>query len=170
MTLRRFTVLVLVCLLGAAVPASAELKLPAIFGSNMVLQAESPVPVWGWADKGAKITVAFAAQSASATAGSDGKWTATLKAMKASARGRTLIVTSSIGNGKLEIGNVLVGEVWICSGQSNMSWSVRQAVDAEAEAAAATYPNLRLFTVPRRPAASPKDDCVGAWSPCTSSW
>jgi len=166
MNLRRAAVLVLACLLCASAPARAELWLPAVFGPNMVLQADRPVPVWGTDDKGATITVTFAAQSATAVAGADGRWKVTLKPMKPSAKGRTLVITSSIANRQSTIPNVLVGEVWVCSGQSNMGWTVKQSANAEAEIAAAKYPDIRLFTVPRRASSTPQKDCAGSWSSC----
>ena len=133
----------------------------------MVLQAGRPVPIWGWADKGARITVTFADQEKTAAADKAGKWTVKLDPLKTSAQGRTLTVKSSIDNRKSTIQNVLVGEVWVCSGQSNMGWTVRQSANAEAEVAEAKYPNIRLFTVSKRPSSSPQKDCAGSWSPCT---
>jgi len=118
------TVLLLTLTLCLLTPAAqAELRLAKIFTDNMVLQRELPAVIWGWADKGAKITLTFAGQSQTATAGDDGKWTVKLTPLKASAEGRALTVQSSIDNQKSTIKNVLVGEVWLCAGQSNMNRS-----------------------------------------------
>jgi len=170
MTSRYRIGLVLACVLALAASASAELKLPSVIGPNMVLQTDQPVPIWGWEQvdaSGADITVTFAGQSKTAKTDANGKWMIKLDAMKPSATGRTLTVQSSIGKGKLELANVLVGEVWICSGQSNMGWTVKGSNNAAAEIAAAKYPNIRLFSVPHTTAATPQSNCGGSWAPCS---
>ena len=93
----------------------ADVKLASIFGDGMVLQRELSVPVWGWAEAGEAVTVSFAGQTKSVTAGDDGKWTIKLDALKASADGASLKIA---GKNSIELKDVLVGEVWICSGQS----------------------------------------------------
>src|SRR5687767_4205780 len=93
----------------------AELKLPAIIGDHMVLQQKQANPIWGWDTPGTKITVTFAGQTQTATAGADGKWTVKLAAVPANATPQTIAIT---GTSKREIKDVLVGEVWMCSGQS----------------------------------------------------
>ena len=115
-----------VALSAGAAPAAVE---PAhIFCDHMVLQRDKPAPVWGWADKGEKVTVKFAGQSKTATAGDDGKWMVTLEPLAASAKGRTLTIA---GATTVTISDVLVGDVWICSGQSNMGRSVSRSVIPE---------------------------------------
>ena len=99
----------------------ADVKLPPVIGSGMVLQREMAVPVWGWAEAGEEVTVSFAGQTKKTKAGNDGKWTVSLDPLKANGNGSALTVT---GKNKITLENVLVGEVWICSGQSNMEWSV----------------------------------------------
>ena len=94
----------------------AEVKLPAVFGDHMVLQQQQSNPVWGWDAPGTKMTVSFAGQNYSATAGKDGKWTVKLAPLPANATPQTLTVAGSTTR---EIQDVLVGEVWLCSGQSN---------------------------------------------------
>jgi sialate O-acetylesterase len=110
------------CFLGGSVFA-AEFRLGSPFSDHMVLQRAKPVAVWGWANAGEKVTVAFAGQSKSAKAGSDGKWTLKLDALAASAEPRSLIVSGDEGR-KVEAKNVLVGEVWLVSGQYNMAMTV----------------------------------------------
>jgi hypothetical protein len=121
------------CRLGmSAAPQETRLKAPAIelgapFCDNAVLQREMRVPVWGWSKPGARITVEFAGQKKSAEAGADGKWMVWLDPLKASFEPRTMTFTSSIGNRQSSIGNILVGEVWMASGQSNMQWKVQKS-------------------------------------------
>src|SRR5262250_12502 len=124
--------------------ARADVKLPALISDGMVLQQGMPAPLWGWADEGESVTVEFQNQKVTAVA-KNGKWMVKLKPLKA---GGPFTLTVS-GKNKIEFKNVLVGEVWICSGQSNMEWRLRQSDNAEAEIAAAKYPMIRLFTVPR---------------------
>ena len=124
---------------------SAEVKLPNVIGSDMVLQRDLPVPIWGWADNGEEVTVSFSGQTKTAKAGDDGKWMVKLTALKASAKPASLTIK---GSNEITLENILVGEVWICSGQSNMEWSIRQSMNAQEEIAASNHPNIRLFNVP----------------------
>lgn len=152
----------LVTLLGLLLLATAALatvKPHALFSDGMVLQRGIAVPVWGSADTGEKVTVEFNGQSVS-TVAADGKWMVRLKPLKAGGP-----FTLKIND--LEIKNVLVGEVWICSGQSNMQWSLRQTDNAETEIANAKYPMIRLFTVPRSEVDKPVTDINAAWKECT---
>jgi sialate O-acetylesterase len=143
----------------------AAVKLPGVFGDNMVLQRDRAVPVWGWADKGEEVTVKIAKQTRSAKAGEDGRWQVTLEKLNV---GEPLKMKIKGSSGKeIVFSNVLVGEVWVCSGQSNMEMGVGACNDAKAEIAAADYPNLRLFTVQKNKAAQPADDVKAAWLPCT---
>ena len=105
----------------------AEVRLPKIFGSNMVLQRGQDVPVWGWADAGEQITVSIGDASATAKAGKDGAWKLAMPSMDA---GGPHVVTVK-GSNTLTLENVLVGEVWVCSGQSNMQWAVEQSDDGD---------------------------------------
>jgi sialate O-acetylesterase len=120
----------------------AELKLAPPFGDCMVLQREMPVPIWGTAPPGAAVKVEFGRHTKTTKAGTNGHWQVKLGAMQASNRGQTLIVTS--GNEKVTAKDVLVGEVWLCSGQSNMEMGISVVKDAKAEIAAADYPYIRL--------------------------
>ncbi|MGL4943621.1 MAG: sialate O-acetylesterase [Thermoguttaceae bacterium] len=160
--------LTLVCVsVATALSATAiwaDVKLPAIFSSNMVLQQGRNVPVWGWADPAEEVTVAFGDASVKTTTGADGRWQVTLPPMNANAEGRRLTVT---GKNTVSCDNVLVGEVWMCSGQSNMQWSVRASKDAENEIAAANYPTIRLFQTKNTWNSLPQTDTDASWQVCS---
>jgi sialate O-acetylesterase len=152
-----------VIVIGLAVRSvRAEVILPPVFGHHMVLQREMSVPVWGWASPGEKVTVTFDRQKQAATAGADGKWSVTLPPLKA---GGPYELVAQGGN-RVAVTNVLVGEVWICSGQSNMEWPLAAAQDAEKEVAGADYPDIRMFTVRKTPAGYPQESCQGEWAVC----
>ena len=138
--------------------AFAGVKPHALFTDGTVLQRDIPVPIWGTADNGEKVTVEINGQSVSTTA-ADGKWMVRLKPLKAGGP-----FTLKINN--LELKNVLVGDVWICSGQSNMQWSVKQSDNADAEIANANFPMIRLFTVPRSEVNTPQTDIKSSWQEC----
>jgi len=163
---RRAAVLAAVWLAIAGAAGAAKLELASPFSDHMVLQREMAVPVWGWADPGEKIAVEFAGQSKTATAGADGTWRVKLDPMSASAEPRTLVVRSAAPARKIEIADVLVGEVWLGSGQSNMAMGVSRAKDYEAEKAAANLPLVRMFTEGSRAVATPQEKGTGAWKVC----
>ena len=156
------------CLLAFCVSlplaAKAELKLPAIIGDNMVLQQKQADPIWGWDAPGTQVTVSFGSQSESAKADAKGKWTVKINPGAANAEPATLTIK---GTSTKELKNVLVGEVWICSGQSNMQFNVGSSTDADLETATAKFPNIRLITVPNKGTQEPQDDFVGSWSECS---
>ena len=135
-----------VLLLMLAPVLHAELRLPAIIGDHMVLQQNLPNPLWGWDAPGTQVTVTFAGQTKSTQAGPDGKWTVKLDAVSANDKPQTLTIT---GTEKREIQDVLVGEVWMCSGQSNMGFTLAGDWKGDIEAAASRLPNLRLIKVPQ---------------------
>ncbi len=147
-----------------AAGARAELKLPAIISDNMVLQQKQANPVWGWDAPGTAVTVKFAGQSKNAKAGADGKWTVTLDAVPANAQPQTMRIA---GTTERELKNVLVGEVWICSGQSNMQFAVQSTWDADLEIATAKYPQIHLITVPNFGTQEPQKDFKGEWKECS---
>ena len=128
--------------------AVAELRMPVCFTDNMVLQRGEPVTVWGEADPGSKVTVEFAGQRKTATANSSKRWKVTLDPMPASLEPRTLIVRSSSGNQQSEIGNVLVGEVWLAGGQSNMAFALRSHTDWKSYLPTAPNPSIRILRIP----------------------
>ena len=144
--------------------AAADVKLPGVFGDHMVLQRERPVPVWGWADAGEQVTVTLGDQSQTATADSTGKWCVKFDPLKT---GGALELKVQGKANSVQFTDVLVGEVWLCSGQSNMAMSVGGVINRDAEIASADYPQIRLYTVDRKPAAEPKDNCGGLWRLCS---
>ncbi|MBL8829163.1 MAG: sialate O-acetylesterase [Planctomycetaceae bacterium] len=150
--------------LGAfTVPVQAEVKLSAIFTPHMVLQRDMECPVWGKADPGEKVTVTIAGQTASAETDASGKWHVKLSPLKAGGP-HTLVIK---GKNEITLDDVLVGEVWLCSGQSNMQWSVAQANDPDLEIATAKYPKIRLVTVPNVGSQESLDNFVGQWDVCS---
>jgi len=148
-----------------AANAFADVRLARIFSDHAVLQRGKPVPVWGTAEPGEKVTVEFRGQKISTVAGDTGEWRVTLKPMPA---GGPFQMTVR-GNNTVVLNDVLVGEVWVASGQSNMEWPVALSNNAEQEIAQANNPQIRLFVVPKAVADRPlKDLSGGAWQPCTS--
>jgi sialate O-acetylesterase len=143
--------------------ARANVSLPNIFGSHMVLQRDLKAPVWGWADAGEEVTVSIAGQAHSAKADSAGNWKVVLDPMPV---GGPHVMTVK-GNNSLEFEDVLVGEVWICSGQSNMQWSVNASNDPDLEKLAAKNPMIRLITVPNVGTQEPQKNFNGKWQVCT---
>ncbi|GAB3043498.1 sialate O-acetylesterase [Spirosoma pulveris] len=130
----------------------------------MVLQRRKPVPVWGWADAGEKVTVTLANQTRATKAGKDGKWRVALDPMEAGGPYQLLV------KGKKNIvtfDDVLAGEVWICSGQSNMEWPLAAAANAKTEIPLANYPNIRQLLVKKDLSLTPKENIEGSWSVCT---
>ena len=144
--------------------------LNALFTDNMVLQRGIPVPIWGWAAPGKEITVSIkgtqggaGATSAKATSDADGKWMAKLGPFEA---GGPYSVTVS-GPAEVTLNNVLIGDVWICSGQSNMEMGIGMAKDAQEEIAKADFPTIRLYTVGKKNVAAPQENLTGQWLMCT---
>lgn len=158
-------ILLVILVLATTGTVIADIRLPAIIGNNMVLQQNQKVTIWGWADPGEEVMVAVSWHNMkwAVTAGRNGKWEYKMNPPKAG--GPYEIALS--GKNSITITNILVGEVWICSGQSNMQWSVQASNNAKAEIAAAEYPNIRLFTVQREVAQQPQSDCKGEWTACS---
>lgn len=162
--LRRLVALLsVVCLAWAVQAASANVRLPAIIGNNMVLQQGMNAAIWGWADPGEKVTVTIAGQTKTTTANGEGKWIVYLDPLDYG--GPFQLVVS--GRNTITLTNVLVGEVWLASGQSNMAMSVRGVRNAEQEIQQANYPRIRLFQVKLAVSLKPKDDVQGAWVECS---
>ncbi|MGY8643273.1 MAG: sialate O-acetylesterase, partial [Verrucomicrobiales bacterium] len=151
--------------LAAVLPAGstmAELKLSSIIGDNMVLQRDlDNVPIWGWADAGTEVTVEFAGQKVSGKAGDDGRWEVKLAKLAMSAKGQAMNIKA--GGDSITLKDILVGEVWVCSGQSNMQWATGQAYDADLEALTANFPNIRLISVPQVGTQELQNDFKGQW-------
>jgi len=144
----------------------AEVRLPHILGSNMVLQRNADLKIWGWADKGEKITVSFNGQSRKTTAGKDGRWMVVFSPMK---EGGPFVMTVK-GKNTIELENIMLGDVWVCSGQSNMEFHVSQGRNADEEIASANHPRIRLLTVPRDVRVEPVNDIREAeWNVCSPS-
>jgi len=149
---------------GAGLPsARAEVRLPKVFTSHMVLQREMPLVIWGWAQPNETVTVTLASATAQAQANERGEWKVVLPAMKAGGP-FTLKVT---GSSSVEFEDVMIGEVWLCSGQSNMEMGIGAARDAQKEIAAANDPGLRLLVVGRKLGPLPQTDIEGQWRVCS---
>ena len=142
---------VVVLELFAASSAVAEVRLPRVIGDHMVLQRNVPLNIWGWAGKRERVTVELGEGKVTTRANSAGEWKVALPAMKAGGP-HTMTVK---GTNTLTIKDILVGEVWIGSGQSNMQWSVAAAANPEEEITAADWPRMRIFNVTRKAAIAP---------------
>jgi sialate O-acetylesterase len=177
--LRCFVVAILPCVLLIPGVARAAVTLAPVFSDHMVLQREKEVPVWGTATAGEKVTVEYAGKKAEATADDKGAFMAKLPPLKVG-NATTLKITGDKTAEPVIFNDVLVGDVWICSGQSNMQWETRRARDGQAEADKAKFANLRLYQVPRRsstqaskeleranPATQPVQTMQAMWAVCT---
>ena len=150
-------------LVALANVATADVKLPSLFSDHMVLQRQTTIPVWGWADPGEKVSVALGDQQQTATADADGKWSVTLAACE----GAGPLTLVAKGKNTVQVADILVGEVWLCSGQSNMAMSVASSASFPDEKAAADHPQIRMFTVNRATAETPQPQCKGSWQVCS---
>jgi sialate O-acetylesterase len=154
----------------ALLPLHADVKLPAIFGDHMVLQQGKTLPVWGTATPGEKVTVTIGADHASTTAGADGAWRVDLQPLPVNATGTTLTVA---GTNQVTCTDVLVGDVWLASGQSNMERNMGaflnrpNVVDINKVVAEATNPQIRIFLVQRKPSYEPQSDVSAHWQVCS---
>ncbi len=144
-------------------PAIAELRMSSVFGDHMVLQRDRPIHVWGWTTQNRDVRVKLASEEVQVTSNEFGRFDAELPAMPA---GGPHIMTVTADETKV-FTDVLVGEVWLCSGQSNMQWAVAQSNDADLESLAANFPNLRLITVPQVGSQDPLKDFSGQWESAT---
>ena len=153
--MRRFAALSSAVVLAlAAGAARGDVRLPKIFGDHMVLQQKTEAPVWGWADPDEEVTVTLGEAKATAKAGADGKWQTKLTTPAAGGP----FWLNVKGKNSITLVDVMVGEVWIASGQSNMEWSVRQSSNPEMEIKAADFPAIRMIKVGRNPTDKPQDD------------
>lgn len=146
--------------------AHADVRLPAVLNSHMVLQRDQPIHVWGWADAGEQVSVSLGTVDAAATADSEGTWKVSLPAMKADGKSHTLTVT---GSNTIELNDILIGDVWVGSGQSNMEWQLRSTQGAAEAIASAKHPRIRLFHVKKVQKPEPADDVevTAHWTACT---
>jgi len=142
----------------------ADVRVPALFGDHMVLQQDTVVPIWGWADPGEAVMVTLGGQNAHAVADAAGAWHLDLAPMPPSAAGRTLTVS---GRTTVRCEDVVVGEVWVASGQSNMAFHLNSAHTAASDLPRASDPEMRLFVVQQRTASAPLRDVRGSWQRCS---
>jgi sialate O-acetylesterase len=163
-TTRRFLLPALLVLATLPATLRADVRLHGLFTDHMVLQRGMSVPVWGWADDGEEVTVTIRDQTRTARA-RDGRWMVRLSPLKAGGPDRLTVK----GRNQIQLEDVLVGEVWIASGQSNMEWPMRATHDADAEVAKTTNPQLRLYTVPKLRAIAPTNDVHASWSASSPS-
>ncbi|NRA96192.1 MAG: hypothetical protein HRU14_08295 [Planctomycetes bacterium] len=153
-----------ILLVTAASPA--QLRLARIFGDHMVLQCDKPVRVWGWASPGEAVTLRFGQQVRETTSSETGAWSVTLGAMPANAVGAALVVEGT-GDARVTAADVLVGEVWICGGQSNMEWAMRASTDADIEIPSANHEAIRFIRLPKIARPEPQTDFPkGDWRVC----
>ena len=158
------SLVVVIGLLAVVTPAAAEVTVPAVIGSHMVLQRDVPVPVWGWAAPGEEVTVTLDAHAEKTKADAQGTWKVTFPPLKTGGDPHTLTVA---GANTLRFDDILVGDVWVGSGQSNMEWSLAASGNPKETIAAANHPQLRLFHVPKVQAKEPARDVKAAWKACT---
>jgi len=147
-------IFLLAAALTLAVTAHADVKLPAILNESMVLQRNAPLKFWGWADEGEQVTVEFLGQKKTVTA-KNGAWEVVLKGVRTAGGPFPLTIS---GKNKIEFKDILMGEVWVCSGQSNMEWSLKNSFQPDADIAKAANPTIRLFMVKNVRSDSPKQD------------
>ncbi len=158
------TIFLSIMLAAISLNLPAEVRLPKVIGSNMVLQRSQPVQIWGWADKGEKVSVLFNGQKETTKTSKEGKWMVTLDSMQAGGPFEMEIH----GKNSITLDNILIGDVWICSGQSNMEWTLSNSNNAEEEILAANYPEIRLFDVPNNIQLAPVEDLPsGKWTACS---
>ena len=157
----RFTAAVFAVL--ACAPLAADVRLPAIISDHMLLQRGVPARIYGWAEPGESVTVQFHGQTVNTTTAGNGRWQIWLNPLNAGDAGDMTIA----GRNTLTVRDVLAGEAWVGSGQSNMEWSLRLANNAEPEVRSANFPLIRLFYVPRKTALEPQDDVEAKWEICT---
>jgi sialate O-acetylesterase len=150
----------------------ADVQLPALFGDHMVLQEDMKLPIWGTAAPGEMVTVTVGGETGNATAGADGKWRVELAPLPVTSTAVTMTVS---GKNSVTFNDVLIGDVWVCSGQSNMEFGIKNANDADTEIPQANQPEIRLFFVPKKTSLTPLDEITlnpakplqGHWQVCT---
>jgi sialate O-acetylesterase len=149
----------------ASLPALADVRLPAIFADHMVLQRNTPLNVWGTANAGEKVIVNLGKNSKTIIADQDGNWIVSMPSMSANERQSHKLTI--IGNNKIVLKNILIGDVWMGSGQSNMEWQLKGTLRGKEFTTAANHPNIRLFHIPKTRAKKPAKDVKTTWKECT---
>ncbi len=149
---------------GSFSRAGAEVKLPSLFGDHMVFQQGIPLPVWGWSAPGEEIRVSLGGDVVSARADGRGRWKVVLPARKP---GKPLTLRIQGDGSDIRLKDILVGEVWVCSGQSNMEMGIGMVKNAREEIQNARYPGIRLFLVPRTTSPNPESDVDASWKVCS---
>jgi len=145
-------------------PAMADIKPAQLFVDHMVIQRDTEAPIWGTAEPNEKVSVkASWGANAKTVADKEGKWSVKLQTPKAGGPHSL----SLEGNNKIQIKDVLSGDVWLCSGQSNMAWPVSKSLTPQKDIATANYPKIRSFMVERKTALSPQENCEGSWTICS---
>src|SRR3989475_10471829 len=155
--------LLIVAALSAA-GAKANVSLPDVISEGMVLQQGQAVPIWGKADPGEVVIVRFAGQSKKAIAAMDGTWRVKLNPMRANATPATMIIS---GRNNIELKNILVGEVWLVAGQSNMQRLLSETANGDAAIAAANHPLIRLFNISRQVGFKHRPPPLATWQACS---
>jgi sialate O-acetylesterase len=162
--MKKFACLLVITLISSF--SFGTIWLPSIISDNMVLQAQTDASIWGKAAANSQVSIVCSWDKENTlTVKSDeqGKWTATIKTPK---DGKNGFITITCGKETRTISNILIGQVWLCSGQSNMAWTLEQFKMPEKESKKIKYPKIRLFTVKKIPAAEPQEDCFGEWVEC----
>lgn len=164
------SVILLLCFPGSLFADDGDdpFRLASVFTDHVVLQREKPVPIWGWADTGERITVEFAGQKKEVTADQNGYWQVMLEPMPASFEPRTMTMYTTRGGQRITLNDILVGEVWLGSGQSNMAWLFRNTQDYARDLNSMNLPHVRMFKERSNAAAKVQKDAQGQWVPVTS--
>ena len=150
--------------IALAQSTQADVRIPGFYSDHMVMQRDRELRIRGWAEMGETVTVSLGDSSATTTAEANGRWEVTLPPMQASSTGKTLRIS---GKTVIELNDVLIGEVWLCSGQSNMEWTVANSSNRDAEIAAANHPHIRHLKIAHRSSNVPLHDVEGTWQVCS---
>ncbi|GGI25348.1 sialate O-acetylesterase [Pedobacter mendelii] len=158
----KIKLLIFFILISAA--SQAEIKLPNLVGNNMVLQRDKPIKIWGYGEIGEKIQIAFAGKNVKTVVDANGKWQVKIPKMQAGGPFEMILQ----GKNKIILSNILIGDVWICSGQSNMEFNLQDVLNADVEVKQANFPQIRLYSIDKQISLTQKDDSKGNWNLCTS--
>ena len=164
--MQKLTILILflAAIAVSSLNAWADVRLPDVIGGSMVLQQKQSILIWGWAEPGEAVTVEFSGQKRTVVAAADGKWRVDLGKLAANATPQAMTVK---GKNTIELKDIVVGEVWLVSGQSNMQWRLPESENGEVATATANHPNIRLFNVSREVAFKRREGKLGEWAACT---